>query len=97
MGARSGSERGSSKVGWFDNLPPGLTRTVELLRGVVDSSSPVVAPSSRLLGCRMASEPPRARVSTRKMTFHSCHGRHVDRVGRADDLLRVRHTADHHR
>ena len=46
MGARSGSERGSSKAGWFDILPPGLTRTVELLDSVLDSSSPVVATSS---------------------------------------------------
>ena len=51
MRARSGSERGSSKAGWFDNLPPGLARTVELLDSVVDSSSPVVATSSAA-GCR---------------------------------------------
>ena len=94
MGARSGSERGSSKAGWFDNLPHGLARTVELLDSVLDSSSPVVA---RLLGCRMASETPRAGVSTWKMPFHTCHGRQVAGIGRADDLLRVRHTADHQR
>ena len=46
MRARSGSERGSSKAGWFDNLPHGLARTVELLDSVLDSSSPVVATSS---------------------------------------------------
>ena len=50
MGARSGSERGSSKAGWFDNLPHGLARTVELLDSVLDSSSPVVATSSAA-GC----------------------------------------------
>ena len=97
MRARSGSERGSSKAGWFDNLPPGLTRTVELLDSVLDSSSPVVATSSDLLGCWMASETPRAGVSTWKMPFHTCHERQVDGAGRADGLPRVRHTADHHR
>ena len=54
MGARSGSERGSSKAGWFDNLPHGLARTVELLDSVLDSSSPVVATSSAADGERDA-------------------------------------------